>query len=122
MGLRGKIPPWLVLLGLFVAGLGLIVVPHFWEWKWDYGIIPEIGIALVVAAILGFTIDRWLKAELRTDAFLAAIGHVLAPEFRVEVSRIIGYKLICEQIAHLHEKSIRILIRRWVTYLLIGHS
>lgn len=37
------------------------------------------------------------KAELRTDAFLAAIGHILPPEFREEVSRIIGYKLICER-------------------------
>lgn len=97
MGLGGRIPPWLVLLSCFVAGLGLSVAPHIWEWRWDYGITREIGVALIVAAILGFTIDRWLKAELRTDAFLAAIGHVLAPEFRAEVSRIIGYKLICER-------------------------
>src|ERR1700688_3977903 len=97
MGLRGKIPPWLVLLGFLIAGLILIFVPHFWGIKWDYGITPEIGIAFLVAAILGFTIDRWLKAELRTDAFLAAIGHILAPEFRSEVFRIIGYKLICER-------------------------
>jgi hypothetical protein len=97
MGLGGKIPPWLILLGFLLAGIVLISVPHFLDWRWDFGITPEIGIALLVAAILGFTIDRWLKAELRTDAFLAAIGHVLAPEFRAEVSRIVGYKLICER-------------------------
>ncbi len=97
MGLGGKIPPYLVLLGFFILGGVLIFVPHYWGWHWDYGIISEIGVALLVAAILGFTIDRWLKAELRTDAFLAAIGHILAPEFRSEVSRIIGYKLICER-------------------------
>jgi hypothetical protein len=46
---------------------------------------------------LGFTIDRWMKSELRTDAFKAALGRVLRPEFQSEVSRIIGYKLICER-------------------------
>jgi hypothetical protein len=106
MGLRGNIPPWLVLVGFLALGIALIFVPHFWEWKWDYGITPEIGIALLVAAILGFTVDRWLKAELRTDAFLAAIGHILAPEFRAEVSRIIGYKLICERHSLLVEIAI----------------
>ena len=58
---------------------------------------PEIGVALVVASILGFTIDRWMKGELRRDVFLASIGHILAPEFRAEVSRIVGYSLICER-------------------------
>jgi hypothetical protein len=93
MGLWGKIPHGLVLLGFLIVGAILIFVPHFSEWKSDYGIVPEIGVALVISAILGFTIDRWLKAELRTDAFLAAIGHILAPEFREEVSRIIGMLL-----------------------------
>src|SRR5437870_1612240 len=82
--LTGKIPPWLILLAFLTLGIALIVIPHVWRWTWDYGIIPEVGIALLVAAILGFTIDRWMKAELRTDAFLAAIGHILAPEFRAE--------------------------------------
>jgi len=97
MNISGRIPPWLVLLGFLLFGLFLIIVPHVWLWQWDYGITPEIGVALLVTAILGFTIDRWLKAELRTNAFLAAIGHILAPEFRAEVSRIIGYKLVCER-------------------------
>jgi hypothetical protein len=96
-GLGGRIPPWLVLLIFFIFGAILIALPHLGKWEWDYGIAPEIGVALLTAAILGFTIDRWMKAELRTDAFLAAIGHILAPEFRAEVSRIVGYKLICER-------------------------
>jgi hypothetical protein len=97
MKFSGKLPPW-VTLALFLAlGLALIFIPHFFEWRWDYGIAPEIGVALVVASILGFTIDRWLKAEIRRDVFLASIGHVLLPEFRDEVSRIVGYALICER-------------------------
>jgi hypothetical protein len=97
MKLSGKLPPWAILALFLVLGLALIFIPHFFEWRWDYGITPEIGIALVVASILGFTIDRWMRAELRRDVFLASIGHVLAPEFRSEVSRIVGYSLVCER-------------------------
>jgi len=61
MSLRGKIPPWLVLL------------------------VFLIGVALLVSAVLGFRIDKRLWGELHTDTFLAAIGHNLAPEFRAEV-------------------------------------
>jgi hypothetical protein len=89
--------PWAILVLFLLVGLTLIIIPRLFEWRWDYGILPEIGIALVVASILGFTIDRWMKAEIRRDVFLASIGHVLAPEFRSEVSRIVGYALICER-------------------------
>jgi hypothetical protein len=95
--MSGKLPLWAILALFLVLGLALIFIPHFFGWRWDYGIVPEIGVALVVASILGFTIDRWMRAEIRTDVFLASIGHILAPEFRAEVSRIVGYSLICER-------------------------
>src|SRR6516225_5870693 len=81
MNIWGKPPPWLVLLGILILGLLLIVVPNYLEWKGDLGIIPAIGIAFLTSSILGFTIDRWMRAELRTDAFQAALGHVLVPNF-----------------------------------------
>jgi hypothetical protein len=97
MKLGGKFPKWFTLGGFLVVGLALIIAPHFVEWWRDYGIASEIGIALVVASILGLTIERWMRAELRTDVFLASVGHLLPEEFRAEVSRIIGYSLICER-------------------------
>jgi hypothetical protein len=97
MNMGGKLPPWAVLAVFLLLGAILIFVPHFWEWRWDYEITSEVGVALLFAAILGFTIHRWMAAELSTDAFLASVGHVLPQEFRAEVSRIIGYRLICEK-------------------------
>jgi hypothetical protein len=97
MRLWGSLPPWAILSLFALAGFGLIIVPAVLAWTWDVGIIHEVGIALLAAAILGFTIDRWMKAEIRTDTFKAALGHVMRPEFRTEVARIIGYKLICER-------------------------
>jgi branched-subunit amino acid ABC-type transport system permease component len=64
MPLWGKIPPGLVLGAFAFLGAVLIFVPHYWAWQWDFGIIPEVGVAFLVAAILGFTIDRWMKAAL----------------------------------------------------------
>jgi hypothetical protein len=97
MKLGGKLPGWAALALFLLLGLALIFVPRVLEWQWDRGIISEIGVACLVASILGFTIDRWMRAELRKDVFLASIGHLLPSEFRAEVSRIIGYKLICER-------------------------
>jgi hypothetical protein len=112
MKFRGKLPPWAILAVFLVFGLALIFIPHFFEWRWDYGIVPEIGVALVVASILGFTIDRWLKAEIRRDVFLASIGHVLLPEFRDEVSRIVGYVLICERPLCIDERHDKARVRK----------
>jgi hypothetical protein len=94
MTLWGRLPPWATLALVGGFGLILIIAPAVLQWDWDFGIIHEIGVAFLAACILGFTIDRWMKAELRTDAFKAALGRVLLPEFQAEVSRIIGYKLI----------------------------
>jgi len=75
-----------------VLGLGLIAVPHIVGWKWDYGILPEIGIAFLISAILAGTIDRWFKADFAKDVFEAAIGHILEPELRQEIHWIAGFK------------------------------
>jgi hypothetical protein len=98
MSLWGKLPPWSVLAIIGLVGLLILLfIPNYWPWSWFDGVTHEIGIALIAASVLGFTIDRWLKAELRTDAFKAALGHVLQPEFRAEVSRIVGYSHICKK-------------------------
>src|SRR5262249_48622501 len=65
--------------------------------QWDYGVIHELGIALIVAAVLGFTIDFTLKTAIARDVFEATLGYILRPEFRNEVSRITGYTFLCER-------------------------
>jgi hypothetical protein len=94
MNIWGKLPRWVVLLGIFGIGVILTAISkHFWEWA--SGIADDVGIALLVASVLGFTVDRWMKIDLTADAVQASLGHVLLPEFRSEVARIIGYKTIC---------------------------
>jgi hypothetical protein len=95
--LSGRLPPWAVLGIIFVIGLILIIVPAVRAWTWDYGIIRDIGVALLTTAVLGFTVDRWLKLEIAVDVFKAALGYVLPDEFREEVRRISNYKMLADK-------------------------
>lgn len=83
-----------VLSGCAVLGLLCIVPMRIFAWDWDYGILPEIGIALLTASILGFTIHKWMSGEIQRDVFNAAIGHVLRPELREEIGWICQFDLL----------------------------
>jgi hypothetical protein len=103
LSLAGKLPPWFVLVSFAVIGIvGLIClsVPTL------LGLVPwqtipsEIGTALLtalfIAAILGFTIDRWMKDELREEAIKATLNAIVLPEFQSELQRIFRYEFLCE--------------------------
>jgi|SRR5712664_1391087 len=92
-----KLPIWVLLLITFLLGVVVILSAAYFEIHRDFGIVHEIGVAFMVAAILGWTIDFTLKSAIAEDVFRATLGHILRPEFRNEVSRITGYKFICER-------------------------
>lgn len=66
-------------------------------WRWVDQIVHDLGIAVIVASLLGFSIDRWLKAEIVEDVFRAALGYILPQEFKEEVRRITSFKFLCEK-------------------------
>jgi hypothetical protein len=90
---------WLpAILGLcFILGVTLIVVPVVLGWSWDYGVTKEIGTAVMIVALLGLTVDLWLKTAIARDVFEAALGYVFPEEFRAEVRQITSYKFFCER-------------------------
>jgi hypothetical protein len=101
-------PRWQQLAALACLGLLLIIAPHpielyLWHDIWPpLLVISEgIGIAVLSSAILGFTIERWLRADLSKDIFLTAIGHQFPPNFREalksELVRLSQYKFLCEK-------------------------
>ena len=55
------------------------------------------GVAFVIAAVLGLTVDWALKAELARDVFQAAFNYVLPDELKEEVQRVINYKFLCRK-------------------------
>jgi hypothetical protein len=94
MNFWGKLPPWAVMASIGAAGLLMIAVPRYFEWAWDHDVISEIGIALLAASILGFTIERWMLTNFARDIFQAAIGYILREELREEVNWICGFSTL----------------------------
>ena len=91
----GPLPRWVILTFLASSGVVLIVWPH-WPARLEpsnpVSLISEgIGIAVLSSAILAFTIENWLRADLTKDMFLTAIAHhlpsVYAGALRLELSR-----------------------------------
>ena len=99
INIRGPLPRWVYFLVLSICGIGLIYFAH--SLKEKLGIVSETlrdaGIAAVTASILGFTIDRWIKADLAKDVFQVAVGYIFPTEFREEIRRILAYRFICEK-------------------------
>jgi hypothetical protein len=103
LNISGPFPRWGTLLLFLILGLALIVVPHVWlpESLIIQQISDGIGIAILTSAILAFTIERWLRADLAKDIILAAIGYHLPAEYRAalkaELMRIAAFTVLCEQ-------------------------
>ncbi len=87
----------LAAFGLF--GLALVMLRHAFQ---DYeelafGMMEEIGKAFIVAAVLGWAVDRALKQDLVRDAVEASLGYLLPPQLRDEMNWVYGQDLIAEQ-------------------------
>lgn len=87
---------WGLLAAIFFVGVFLVAVAHEAPWPLLMKIVEEAGMALMIAAILGGTVDGLFKTELVRDAFLATFRYVARPELLDEVLRIIRYRLVCD--------------------------
>jgi hypothetical protein len=88
-----------------VIGLVLVIGPSPFSWKWDLGILSDLGKAFVIAGTLGFTIEPWIRKALARDVFNAAFGYYMPDDFKEELRRIASdYKVLCTK----HIMNIRI--------------
>jgi hypothetical protein len=91
------------LLLTLLAGLALLITAPWWPWQFIQTVAAELGDALIIATVLGTTIDQILKTELIRDAFRAAFQYVLPDELKVEVNRVISYrKMIIDTTVVIH--------------------
>ena len=77
----------LSLFVLFATGLLFLTIP--------LNFFHELGHAFLIAAVLGWLVDKSLKTKLVRDAFEAAYGYVLAPELKQEIHRVMNYRFLC---------------------------
>jgi hypothetical protein len=85
--------PRRVLIGVLLFGLLIVWLSHLWSWE----VTKEIGVAFMVAAILGLTIDEASKNELIRNGFLAAFHYAFPAPLQKEILRIAAYRMICER-------------------------
>jgi hypothetical protein len=87
-----------IIIGLFVLGVLFIALARqAWMHELLGEIAKEVGVALMIAAVLGGTFDSMLKIDLVRDAFVAAFSYPFHPALQGEILRIMRYSLICEK-------------------------
>jgi hypothetical protein len=86
-----------ILMGLAAIGVLLNGLAFQVPWNWLEQIVREFGSALIVAAVIGGTVDIFFKKEFARDAFVAAFRYVLPTELKEEVLRVISYKFLCTE-------------------------
>jgi hypothetical protein len=98
-----------ILIGIGLSGLILLLVSgplgHFAATyisiiPWSE-VLTALGIALIISAILGFTVDSRIKArltsELKEDVFRAAMGYLFPEEIRDEVRWFYNFPVVAER-------------------------
>ncbi len=81
-----------------LAGCGLLVLPGLAALpRVLRDVLPALGTALLVAAILGATVDAFLKQRLLQDAFVALFGYLLPETLRGELGWISEQEFLFER-------------------------
>lgn len=81
-----------LLAGIFVLAVSA-QLPH----DWYRDLIRDLGIAAVVAAVLGFLVDRTLKHDLAREAVATTLGYMLPPAIRGELAWIYNQEFLCDE-------------------------
>ena len=84
-----KRPLWVTLAIFFLVGSLLILLTS--------GFLHEVGIAFLISALLGFSIDFYLRQNIARDAFEGAMGYFLPDEVKEAVRYIGGIEWFAEE-------------------------
>lgn len=95
----GRNPRFLIPMGaIALLGCGLLVLPALVDLpRVLRDVVPALGTALLVAAILGATVDVFLKQRLLQDAFVALFGYLLPEALRGELGWISEQEFLFER-------------------------
>jgi len=88
---------WTLAILMVVVGVCAVYSAHQWLAGVWVHVLAEFGIALMVAGLLGITVDLFVKRQISKDAVEAALGYVLPPPLRDEMQWIYDQKFICER-------------------------
>jgi hypothetical protein len=86
-------------------GIIFIVVPLWFGWEADHGIMVAIGTSLLIAPIVAVGIERWMIQSIARDVFHAAFGYSFPADFKAEIGRIVNHGIICTR--HIMDVKLR---------------
>ncbi len=107
---------WLIISAML--GIILLLASQYVEqYQIAYALFIGIGTSLIVAFILGITIERVLSQRLAKDAVEAGLGYLILPEAREEMRRIYEQKFMCTA----HHSTFTLKGTRFPGYVLVNN-
>jgi len=94
----------IMLVIILIFGVIGIFLPPYIGITADHGTLSELGKAFLIAGVLGFTIEPWMRKALARDVFSAAFGYYMPDDFKTEIVRIASNRIICTR----HTMDIRL--------------
>ena len=59
---------------ILILGIALVFLPSVYGWKWDQGILTEIGKGFIIAGVVAISVEPWMRKSFARDVFYAAFG------------------------------------------------
>lgn len=75
----------LIMALVLAAGIIVVFLSYVFQQRISgllESILANVGIAMIVAGILGLTIDKLFRQQLAEDAFKASVGYILPEELK----------------------------------------
>lgn len=87
----------LSMFAVFLCGIILLLASYNAEVQrlTDWQLFHDVGIGIIIAGLLGVSIDQVLRRQLAEDAFRASIGYLLPEELRSEMEWIYSSHVLC---------------------------
>jgi hypothetical protein len=109
---RARLKFRIVLAALLIVGLPLMFLPevnilHLPDWPWLFEIGSKLGDAMVIAAILAFAVDNYVKrtlvSEVAKDAIDFAVGYALPFEVKTHLRDILRLPCVRQNLVFSYE-------------------
>lgn len=99
---------WWAIIGVGLTGAAILFVDHYWI---NSEPLEHLGAAMVIACLLGASIDWWYKREIAEEVFHATIGYIMPEAFRDQLRWIYSHKVLCER----HDQNVKLKVLRFDT-------
>jgi hypothetical protein len=81
--------------GVLLCGIAYLLLAQIYEWRWCRELFTEFSNAGIIFGALALTLEPFMRRAFARDVFRAAFGYHLPDDFKDEIARIAGHRVIC---------------------------